>query len=132
MKLLLIKKDLKLFFINKKAVILTFLIPILLITLFAFAFGGVNKKESKLKPIELFFKNNDNSLLSKKIIEELDSIEEINLVLSSKIEGEDLVKKGEKVGFLIIDKGFQDSLVLGKELPIKLIYDASKSLNIVL
>jgi ABC-type multidrug transport system permease subunit len=39
----LVKKDLKLFFSNRRDILLTFAVPIILITLFALVFGGVGK-----------------------------------------------------------------------------------------
>lgn len=126
MILLIIKKDLKLFFSNKKAVVLTFLIPILLISLFAFAFGGVGKQVPKVKQIELLFSDNDQSNLSKNIISELISVKELKLTELTKHESEELLRKGEEVGYLAINKGLKDSLKLGKEMPIIFKYDASK------
>ena len=39
----LVKKDLKLFFSNRRDILLTFAVPIILITLFALVFGGIGK-----------------------------------------------------------------------------------------
>jgi ABC-type transport system involved in cytochrome c biogenesis permease component len=45
----LVKKDMKLFFSNKQDMLLTFALPILFITLFAFVFGRMNNSpEGKL------------------------------------------------------------------------------------
>jgi ABC-2 type transport system permease protein len=41
----LVKKDLKLFFINRQDMMLTFVLPIIFITLFAFIFGKMNNSE---------------------------------------------------------------------------------------
>jgi ABC-2 type transport system permease protein len=43
----LVLKDLKLFFADKKSMLITFAVPISLITLFAFAFGGVGQEKGK-------------------------------------------------------------------------------------
>ena len=126
---LIIKKDLKLFFSNKKAVLLTFLIPILLISLFAFAFGGIGTKSSKFKAIDLLYVNNDSSEISNKIISKIDSLKEINLIESNIEEAESLLKKGKKVGFLLIENGFQKDLDNGTYSPIILKYDAAKQLE---
>tara|TARA_R110001583_G_scaffold69300_2_gene196564 strand:+ start:2176 stop:3405 length:1230 start_codon:yes stop_codon:yes gene_type:complete len=124
--LLILKKDLKLFFSNKKAVLLTFLIPIILISLFAFAFGGIGQKSTSFNPIELLYTDNDQSDFSKKIVNKLNDVKELKLVNLNEGESENLLKKGKNVGFLKIYSGFQDSLKLGKELPVILKYDASK------
>ena len=45
----LVKKDLKLFFSNRQDMMLTFVLPIIFITLFAFVFGKMNNsKENHL------------------------------------------------------------------------------------
>ncbi len=119
------KKDLKLFFADKKGVILTFLLPILLISLFAFAFGGVDGS-SKIAPIQLLIVDNDNSIDSKSAIVKLDSLEGITIIRKEKIVAEELVKKGKYVGVLIFDKGFQDSIAKGNKLPLELKYDLAR------
>ena len=122
---LIFKKDLKLFFSNKKSVVLTFLIPIILISLFAFAFGGTQKSNTT-KQIEVLYEDNDLSTISKSIVNELNQVKELKLTLQNNLEAENLLKKGKKVAFLRINKGVQDSLNLGTPLPIELKYDSSK------
>jgi len=123
--ILITKKDLNLFISNKKGLILTFLVPILLISLFAFAFGGIGKGSKEIKEINLLYNDNDNSLLSHKIIASLDSLKEIKMTAVSEDTGIELLKKGKEVGFLIIRKGLQDSINQSKSTPIILKYDAS-------
>ncbi len=122
---LILKKDLNLFLAYKKGLILTFLVPILLISLFAFAFGGIGDNSGEVKQIELLYADKDKSITSQKIIASLDSLKEIKMTAVSEVQGNNLLKKGKKVGFLIIRKGFQDSVKLGKKLPVVLKYDAS-------
>ena len=66
-------KELRLFFKDKKALLLTFITPIGLITLLVFAFGG-NSKETKFDPIKLPVCDLDESADSKKFISELKKI----------------------------------------------------------
>ncbi|WP_456461045.1 ABC transporter permease [Lutibacter sp.] len=119
------KKDLKLFFSNKKNVVLTFLIPILLISLFAFAFGGISTKSSEDKQVTLLYADFDSSSTSKKIKEKLDTISAVNLMQVTLEEGSNALLKGKYSGFLILNKGLKDSLLLSKKLPITYKYDAS-------
>ena len=72
-------KDLKLFFSDKKSVTITFLLPILLITLFAFAFGGISTSNEP-KPIDLLICDLDLSDDSKELYQSLDSIQGIKLI----------------------------------------------------
>ncbi|WP_456420745.1 ABC transporter permease [Lutibacter sp.] len=119
------KKDLKLFFANKKNVVLTFLIPILLISLFAFAFGGISTESSKNKQVTLLYTDFDISTISKKIRAQLDTLSTINLIQVTLEEGNNALLKGKHPGFLILNKGFKDSLLLSKKLPITYKYDTS-------
>lgn len=129
MILTILKKDLKLFFADKKGVLLTFLLPILLISLFAFAFGGVGGSNSESKPIALLVSDIDNSVDSKAVITNLDSLKGVTLIHKSVAEAEDLVRKGKYVGVLIFEKGFQDSINVGNELPMELKYDAAREME---
>ncbi len=119
------KKDLKLFFSNKKNVVLTFLIPILLISLFAFAFGGISMSSSENKQVTLLYTRFDTSLISKKIKVQLDTLSTINLVQVTLEEGNKALLKGKNAGFLILNEGLKDSLLLSKKLPIVFKYDAA-------
>ncbi|MCK5402464.1 MAG: ABC transporter permease, partial [Flavobacteriaceae bacterium] len=109
MILTILKKDLKLFFSDKKAVLLTFLMPILLITLFAFAFGGIGGSNES-KPIKLLISDIDNSIDSKSVITSLDALSGLTLIPKKVDEDTGLVRKGKYVGVLIFEKGFQDSI----------------------
>jgi len=119
------KKDLKLFFADKKGVLLTFLLPILLISLFAFAFGGVGGA-SEITPIKLLVADKEGSVDTKSIIAKLDSLKGITIIIKEKKTAENLVRKGKYIGVLIFEKGFQDSITKGKKLPLELKYDAAR------
>jgi len=122
---LILKKDLSLFIANKKGLFLTFLLPILLISLFAFAFGGIGNNSNEIKQIELMYTDYDKSVTSQKIISSLDTLKEIKMTAVIEKKGVDLLKRGKKIGLLIINKGFEDSIKSDKKIPVKLKYDAS-------
>ncbi len=129
MILTILKKDLKLFFADKKAVLITFLMPILLISLFAFAFGGIGGNNSEAKPIELLVSDIDNSINSKSVIASLDTLNTVKLIHKEINEATDLVRKGNYVGVLIFEKGFQDSIAAGGKLPMELKYDSAREIE---
>ena len=58
------RKDLKLFLTDKRGVLLTFLLPISLITLFAFIFGGAGGEKNDATPISLLISDLDKTELS--------------------------------------------------------------------
>jgi len=128
MILTILIKDLKLFIVDKRGILLTFLMPILLITLFALAFGGLGSNK-KVKPIKLLVANQDKTKDTKEVIDQLDSLKGLKLIKTNIIKGTNLVRKGKYVGVLIFKRGFQDSIKSGGKLPIELKYDASKEIE---
>jgi ABC-type Na+ efflux pump permease subunit len=126
----LFKKDLKLFLHDKRSVMLTFLLPVILITLFALAYGSIGSYDGRSEPVELLVADLDQSGSSKDIVNKIDSLKDIVVVLSDSIRSRELVIKGEYVSALIIYRGFQDSLKYGNSLPLELVYDRSREMEI--
>jgi ABC-type multidrug transport system permease subunit len=122
-------KDLKLFLSDKKSVIMTFLLPILLILLFAFAFGGIGSGKSEPKSINLLVSDLDNSTETAAIFKSFDSVRGIKLIKTDLNKATDLVRKGKYVGVLIFGRGFNDSIAQNKKIPLELKYDASKEIE---
>lgn len=123
----LFKKDLKLFFKDKRSVLLTFLLPIVLISLFAFAFGGVGG-DNQPNPVKLLVSDLDNSVISKKIIKALDSLDGLTLIVSDLDKSKILVAKGKYAGVLVFQKGFETKL--GTDNSLELIYDKVREMEI--
>jgi len=126
----LFKKDLKLFFHDQRSVILTFLLPVILISLFAFAYGGIGVFDGRSKSVNLLVADMDQTGSSKEIVNKIDSLEDTRVIFSDAIKSEELVIKGKYACALIIYKGFQDSLEAGNATPIELVYDRSREMEI--
>jgi len=122
-------KDLKLFFSDKKSVIITFVLPILLITLFAFAFGGFGSSD-EVKKIDLLITDLDNSKESIALKKSLDSIEGIHLIETTLDRANDAVKKGKYVAVLVLKNGFQKAVDKSEPIPIELKYDQSRKIEV--
>ncbi len=122
-------KDLKLFFIDKKAVMLTFLLPIIIISLFAFAFGGIGGKRTS-QPIDLLISDLDQSASSQKIIAKLDSLDGLRIKIKEIEWAKDQVIKGNYVGVLVFNKGFDESLKNNEPLKYELLYDEAREMEI--
>ena len=122
------KKDLKLFFTDKKAVMLTFILPIALITLFAFAYGGMGAS-SKRSAVKLLITDEDNSALSQELTVKLDSNATLKIEKIALTEAKALVKKGDRVAVLVFHKGLRDSIEQGKPMPIELFYDQAREIE---
>jgi len=126
----LFKKDLILFFHDQRSVILTFLLPVILISLFAFAYGGIGVFNGRSEPVKLLVADLDQTRSSKEIVSKIDSLEDIKIIVSDSIKSKELVIKGKYACALIIFKGFQDSLEAGIPAPVELVYDRSREIEI--
>ncbi len=129
---LLFGKDIKLFFKNTGAVIITFIVPMALILIFGMAFGGFGN-ESSIQPISLVLIDMDKTDYSKAFTTYLDSLNEIKTVKTYKKKSQVLpydektlrnqIKEGKtKIG-LIVPKGFKKNIINGKKPVIKILYD---------
>lgn len=117
-------KDLKLFFKDRKAVLLSFITPLGLITLLVFAFGG-DSNEAQFDPITLQVCDLDQSKESKKLIADLKKVEQLEIETPTEISGIENVKKGKRLAVLMIGKDFSNKLEKG-ESAIELFYDAAR------
>jgi ABC-2 type transport system permease protein len=126
----LFKKDLILFFQDQRSVILTFLLPCILITLFAFAYGSIGAYNGRSEPVKLLVTDLDQTIYSKEIIHKIDSLEDIEIIVSDSVKSKELVIKGKFAFALMIYKGFQDSLDAGIAMPVELVYDRSREMEI--
>ena len=123
-------KDLKLFFSDKKSVLITFLLPILLISLFAFAFGGIGNGNSEPKVIKLLLTDLDNTTESKNLIKSLDSIKGIKLIPTTLEKATNVIRKGKYLGVLVLKNGFQTAIANNESVPLELKYDASREIEV--
>ncbi len=126
----LFKKDLKIFLHDQRSVILTFLLPLILISLFAFAYGGIGGYNGRSEPVKLLVVDLDQSSSSIEIVNKIDSLEDMRITTSDSLIAKDLVIKGKYAAALIIYKGFEDSLVTADSLPIELMYDSSRETEV--
>ncbi|MCO6496429.1 MAG: ABC transporter permease [Chitinophagaceae bacterium] len=122
-------KDLKLFFKDRPSVLVTFAVPIALITLFAFAFGGAGQGNKENK-ISMQIADLDNTDLSAKAIAVFDTLKNIRTNHVSYEAAVEAIKKGKENSVLIIHKGFADSLETGSELPLELQYDEAREIEV--
>jgi len=123
------RKELKLFFVDKRALLLTFLLPIALISLFALAFGGVGKKNES-HAYDLLVSDMDSTKESRNAITLLDSEKSLHLIKQPLAEAQNQVKKGKQNAVLVFGKGFADSMRNGNKLPLELQYDEAKEAEI--
>lgn len=122
-------KDLRLLFKDRRALLLTFAVPIALITLFAFLYGGGgmsnNSNSYQLPVCDL-----DSSDLSRYAIAQLDSVESLQTIPFTLESAQEAVRSGKEDCVLIFYKGFADSLNSGGSMPVELQYDEAKSVQV--
>jgi len=122
-------KDLKLFLSDKRSMLLTFLLPIILISLFAFAFGGIGGN-SDPAPKKLLITDMDQSTSSKEIIAQLDSLDGLTVIHKTMEEAKERISKGKSAAVLIFHPGFEKAISSGEELPVELMYDQAQEIEI--
>lgn len=122
-------KDIRIFLRDIKAVLLSFLLPIALITLFALAFGGLGESDNEQQPVNIFVADQDNTSTSTDVIRKLDDLEEINLTPVDFMEGKTEIMNGNKLAMLVFYKGFADSVQNGNKEPVELFYDEARKME---
>jgi len=119
----LFRKDLTLFFKDQRSFILTFLVPIILITVFAFAYGGIGDYSDSTDSLELLIVDQDRSGLSEKITADLDAHSVLTVETAGYDRARDLITSGDYPAALVFRIGFQDSVHSDGNLPVQLLYD---------
>ena len=119
-------KDIKLFFSDRRGLLMAFAVPIALITLFAFAFGGAGRGDEKPEPRTLVIADNDHSGLSDTLITQLDSLEEFEVLTTTADTAEMFVAKGDYAAVIVIEKGFSDSIAKKSSPVFEIKYDEAQ------
>lgn len=99
----LMKKDIKLLFKDKMAVFFTFVFPLVFAFFFGsiFAGGGGASKGMKIAVTDL-----DQTVNSQEFVEELKSADEFRVQVLDEAMAKNSVRKGKKVAYIILPKGF--------------------------
>ncbi len=132
--LALVAKDLRLFVADRRAVVITFLVPILIASFFGLAFGGSAGGGKPAKRIVLLVADEDGGPLVGKVVEALSrSATVLPKPSPSRASAEAAVRKGEASAALVFPKGFgaeAPRAMLGGDPPeLVLRFDPSKSLE---
>jgi len=126
----LIKKDLKIFFYDKKGLALSFLLPIILIALFAFSFGGAGQKKSAPKPVNLLIADQDTTKTSQDFLATLASRPTLQVTQVTETDAVERIQKGKSAAVLVLKKGFEKAVETGQPLPVEFKYDAAREIQI--
>ena len=121
-------KDLKLFIKDRRSVLLSFLLPILLISLFVFAYGGVGTHKTQAR--KLLVVDLDKSEASKQIIADLKSVKELKIYTTDLAQSQKDITHGKYAAALILHTSLNDSVQRGGTLPLEMIYDREKEMEV--
>ncbi len=82
------------------------------------------------QPIELLVSDLDSSQTSKRIISRLGSLKGLKIISSDFIKAREQVSKGDYAAILIFHPGFEDSVNLNHKLPLELMYDVAREMEV--
>ena len=122
-------KDLKVFFRDIKAVLLSFLLPIGLITLFGLTFGGIEERSASNNQTNILIADLDSTEITRDVIVKLDSLAEISVTTVGFDRGKEMIMNGNRLAMLVFYKGFADSVESGKPEPMELFYDEARKMD---
>lgn len=130
----LVWKEIRLFLTDKKALLITFLVPIAIASFFGMIMGNSGGSSSgAAKKIAVLVADNDSSPLTRKIIEGMkaDSMADPSLV--SEKEARDRVASGKSGVAVIFPKGFGEqapnAMFSGEQPEVEVIYDPTKNME---
>lgn len=124
----LVYKDLLQAFKDKKGMLLSFLLPIVLIALFAMVYGGFDSGH-KDRAQQLIISDEDSSSLSLQLTAKLEAEKGLEINKKTSQEAQELVLAGSFPAALIIHKGFSDSVATGGETPLEFLFDESREME---
>jgi ABC-2 type transport system permease protein len=103
--LALVRKDLKLFFNDRRAVIVSILVPIVLASFFGYLFGGQGGN-AKMSKVSVLVIDQDASNISRGLITQLGSDKNLDVKPSTLEAAREAVRKGKATAAIVIPKDF--------------------------
>ena len=101
----LIRKDLRLFFGDRHAVIMSFVAPILIGAFFGYVFGGGASKQETGR-IAVLLVDQDNSAISHALLADLRTNKNLDVQPAAAAEAREAVRKGNATVAILIPKDF--------------------------
>jgi ABC-2 type transport system permease protein len=128
----LVRKDLQLFFSDRRAVILSFAVPIAIASFFGSIFRGSGNDTSEPARIPIAIVDRDGSAISKAIVSGIQSDTSLLASMPSFEEARAAVQKGDVAVAVIVPSGFGDAagrafLARGTRPQVDLLFDPSRS-----
>ena len=132
----MVRKDLQLFFSDRRSVIVSFVVPIAIGSFFGavFAGGGQNRQPARLA---VAIVDHDASAISKAVLAGAEADKNLKVATPTEDEARDLVKRGTTAVAVIIPKGFGDAAGKaffgnGDKPSLDLLHDPSRSTELAM
>ncbi|HKB10781.1 MAG TPA: ABC transporter permease [Vicinamibacterales bacterium] len=132
----MVRKDLQLFFSDRRAVIMSFLVPIAIASFFGSIFSGPSRNAEPAR-IAVSIVDQDGSAISRGIVAGAQADRNFKLALPDEVEARDAVRRGRTVVAVIIPKGFGDAAGRaffgnGEKPQLGVLYDPSHAMELAM
>jgi ABC-2 type transport system permease protein len=134
--LAMVRKDLQLFFSDRRSVIVSFVVPIAIASFFGSIFSGP-RDNSEPARIAVAMIDHDASAISKAIVAGAGADKNFNLIQPSEAEARDAVKRGRTSVAVVIPAGFGEAagnafFGNGEKPSLDLVYDPSRTIEVAM
>jgi ABC-type multidrug transport system permease subunit len=134
--LAMIRKDLLLFFSDRRSVIVSFVVPIAIASFFGSIFSGPSNNSEPAR-IAVAIIDQDDSAVSKGIVSGAQADRNLKVTMPAEDEAREAVKRGRTAVAIIIPKGFGDAsgkafFGNGEKPPLTVLYDPSHSVEVAM
>jgi ABC-2 type transport system permease protein len=132
----LVRKDLQLFFSDRRAVIMSFAVPIAIASFFGSIFSGPSKNTEPVR-IAIVIVDQDQSAISKAIVTGASEDKNLRVTADSEDAARAAVRAGKQSVGVIIPAGFGEKagtafFGTGEKPPLNLLYDPTKSTELAM
>jgi ABC-2 type transport system permease protein len=132
----MVRKDLQIFFSDRRAVIMSFAVPIAIASFFGSIFSGPSRNTEPAK-ISIIVVDQDQGTISKSITDGLQHDKNFKVTTTTVEEARDTVRRGRTAAAIVIPKGFGDAAGLAlfsrREKPqLDVVSDPSRSTEVAM
>jgi len=133
--LAMVRKDLQLFFSDRRSVIVSFVVPIAIGSFFGSVFGGGGQREPARLAVAIV--DQDQSAISKAVLAGAQTDENLKVTTPAEDQARDLVRRGDAVVAVVIPKGFGDAagnafFGNGEKPALTLLHDPSRGMELAM
>jgi ABC-2 type transport system permease protein len=104
----LVRKDLKVYFSNRRALLMSIVAPIVIASFFGYIFGG-SGGQTEISRIRVLAVDSDGSAISREIVARLTSDKALDVKPSTLAAAREAVRKGKATAAIAIPPGFGDA-----------------------